>query len=311
MFGRNHKKKYLRYTDSVDDDNNSEETENGKGNIDLIINKLEKKVNPGNIHSGNADVILKMISQNQETTRTTKNNDSLINNISNLLPKNVQEKDNNEISQDIGNSIISTNSIQKGIRVSQKPAIEVDVSLNNVLKDELESQGENGVNKINIILSTNNTNSNFNNNTNNLLSRNKVLNMNDNNNNLSTLSQHLDNSRYFLNKKNNGLITASKIEKEKKEKYDEEKNNKEKDKNKNIKATINEKDEKIEKEKNKKIVKKMNRYRYNSLWSDCFDKRKWKRRCRNCSIITIIRDIFITIIVISALAFYATIFILG
>ena len=300
MFGRNHKKKYLRYTDSVDDDNNSKESENGKGNIDLIINKLEKKVNTGNIHSGNADIILKMISKNQETTtRTTKNNDSIINNISNLLPKNIKEK-NNEISQDIGNSIISINSIQKGIRTSQKPAIEVDVNLNNDLKDELENQEANGTNKINIILSTNN--SNFNNNTNNLLSRNKVLDMNDNNN-LSTLSQHLDNSKYFLNKKNSGLISASKIEKEIKEKNDIEK-----DKNKKVEIKEEKKDkEKIE--KNKKIAKNINRY--NSFSSDWCDKRKWKRRCRNCSIITIIRDIFITIIVISALAFYGTIFIMG
>ena len=307
MFNKEHRKKYLRYTDSIDDDNNSDESENGRGNIDLIINKLEKNVNTGNINSGNADVILKITSQNQETTRTTKNNDSIINNISNFLPNNIKEKDS-ENSQDIGNSIISVNSIQKPVKISPKPLIDVDISLNNDLKEELENQENNGINKF--ILSTNNSNIN-----NNLLLINKILNTNEKNN-LSTLSTHLDNSRFFLNKKTNGLITTHKIEKDNKEK-----NNKEKEKDINLKLTINEKEEK-DKDKNKdnkkekkQIDKKVNKkykrkYRYNSR-SDWFNKRNCKRRCRNCNIITIIRDIFITIIVLSALAFYATIFIIG
>ena len=297
MFNKEHRKKYLRYTDSIDDDNNSDESENGRGNIDLIINKLEKNVN-----TGNADVILKITSQNQETTRTTKNNDSIINNISNFLPNNIKEKDS-ENSQDIGNSIISVNSIQKPVKISPKLLIDVDISLNNDLKEELENQENNGTNKF--ILSTNNSNIN-----NNLLSRNKILNTNEKNN-LSTLSTHLDNSRFFLNKKTNGLITANKIEKDNKEKNDKEKKD-------NLKLTINEKEEKDKdnKKDKKQIDKKINKkykrkYRYNSFWSDCFNKRNCKRRCRNCNIITIIRDIFITIIVLSALAFYATIFIIG
>ena len=310
MFNKNHKKKYLRYTDSVDDDNNSGESENEKGNIDLIINKLEKKVNTGNIHSGNADVILKMTSQNQDTARTTKNNDSLINNLSNLIANNIQEKDN-DLSQDIGNSIISANSMPKTLK---KSLIDVDINLNNDLKEDLEMQENNGGNKFNVILSTNNSNSNFNNNfnsnSNNLLSRNKILNINEKST-LSTLSQHLDNSKYFLNKKNNGLITNAKNEKETKEKND--KNNKKEDVN--IKLSINDKDEKIKDKKNKKIknIKKINikKYRLKFFWSDCCDKTKWRRRWRNCNIITIIRDIFITIIIVSALAFYATIFIMG
>ena len=307
MFGRDHKKKYLRYTDSVDDDNNSEESENGKGNIDLIINKLEKKVNTGNINSGNQDVILKMISKNQDITRTTKNNDSLLNNISNLLPKNIKEKDN-EVSQDIGSSIISVNSIAKGIKKPSKTMIDVDISLNNDLKDELEMQENNEGNKQNLILSTNNSNANSNNN---ILSRNKIINIGETNN-LSTLSTHLDNSRFFLNKKNNGLITATKMEKENKDKND---------KDINVKLAINE-DKKIEKDKeiknkkdkNKKINKKNNivtKNRNNSIFDYCCDKRAWRIRRRNCNFITILRDIFITIIIVSALAFYATIFIVG
>ena len=307
MFSKDHKKKYLRYTDSVDDDNNSEETENGKGNIDLIINKLEKKVNTGNINSGNQEVILKMISKNQDITRTTKNNDSFINNISNLLPKNIKEKDN-EVSQDVGSSVISVNSIMKGVKKPSKPMIDVDISLNNDLKDELEMQENNEGIKQNLILSTNNSNANSNNI---ILSRNKIINVGKTNN-LSTLSTHLDNSRFFLNKKNNGLITATKIEKENKEKNDKDLNSKlvvNEDKK-------NEKDKEMKnkKEKNKKINKTKNikiKNRYNSFFNNCCDKRAWRIRSRNCNFITILRDIFITIIIVSALAFYATIFIVG
>ena len=309
MFSKDHKKKYLRYTDSADDDNNSEESDNGRGNIDLIVNKLENKVSTGNINSGNADVILKMFSNNQELIRTTKNNDSFINNISNLLPKNIKEKDS-EISQDIGNSIISVNSIPKGIKISPKPMIDVDISLNNDLKDELENQeNKEGNNKFNIILSTNNSNTNSNNN---ILSRNKILNIGDTNN-LSTLSTHMDNSKYFLNKKSNGLITATKMGVEKKDKDE---------KDLNLKMSIDdnkidnkEKDVKDKKDNNKKINKKnnakrVNRIKYNSF-NGCCDKKSWRKKRRNCNCITILRDIFITIIVVSALAFYATIFIVG
>ena len=112
-----------------------------------------------------------------------------------------------------------------------------------------------------------------------------------------------------MNKKNNGLITASKIEKENKEKNDKEKDI-------NLKESIDERKEKDKgnknekKEKNKNI-KKSKKYRNNSFCNECFNKRNWKRRCRKCNIITIIRDIFITIIILSAIAFYATIFIVG
>jgi len=305
MFSKDQKKKYLRYTDSIDDDNNSEESENGKGNIDFIINKLEKKINIDNINSGNQDVILKMISKNQDITRVTKNNDSLLNNISNLLPKNIKEKDN-EVSQDVGSSVISVNSIMKEIKKPSKPMIDVDISLNNDLKDELEMQENNECIKQNLIISTNNSNVNSNNN---ILSRNKIINVGETNN-LSTLSTHLDNSRFFLNKKNNGLITATKMEKENKEKND-----------KDLKAKLvvnedkkNEKDKKMKNKKEKKIIKENNikiKNRYNSIFNNCCDKRSWRIRNRNCNFITILRDIFITIIIVSALAFYATIFIVG
>ena len=52
-------------------------------------------------------------------------------------------------------------------------------------------------------------------------------------------------------------------------------------------------------------------YKFKLFWNDFFDERTWRRRCRNFNIIAVIRDIFITIIIVSALAFYAIIFFVG
>ena len=82
---------------------------------------------------------------------------------------------------------------------------------------------------------------------------------------------------------------------------------KEKDKEKNVK---DKKDNNKKPNKNKN-VKKTIRIKYNTF-NGCYDKKYIrKRRRRNCNFITILRDVFITIIVVSALAFYATIFIVG
>lgn len=314
MFSKDHKKKYLRYTDSVDDDNNSEETENGKGNIDLIINKLERKVNTGNINSGNADVILKISSQNQETTRTTKNNDSLINNLSNLLANNnIVEKDN-EVSQELVNNANQQNPNKKEIKISPKAMIDIDIDLNNNLKDELEVQE---TNKFNLILSTSNSHSNMNS-KNNILSRNKLENKTDNsinnsnNNNLSTLSAHFDNSRYFLNKKGSGLIPAKKIDKK-----SVQNNEKENDKGNNmsLKFSINNGKKDMKKnlvtQQQNKDLNLVNKNIKCKIITKCIQKINYRNRYRSCNIMNILRNIFIGLIIITALAFYATIFIIG
>lgn len=314
MFNKSHKKKYLRYTDSVDDDNNSEESENGKGNIDLIINKLERKVNTGNINSGNADVILKISSQNQETTRTTKNNDSLINNLSNLLANNnIIEKDN-EVSQELVNNANQQNPNKKEIKISPKAMIDIDIDLNNNLKDELEVQE---TNKFNLILSTSNSHSNMST-KNNILSRNKLENKTDNsinnsnNNNLSTLSAHFDNSRYFLNKKGSGLIPAKKIDK--KSVQNNEKGN-DKGNNMSLKFSINNGKKDMKKnlvtEQHNKDLNLVNKNNKCKIITKCIQKINYRNRYRSCNIMNILRNIFIGLIIITALAFYATIFIIG
>lgn len=315
MFNKEDKKKYLRYTDSVEDNNNYLENEIGLRNIDLIINKLERKVNTGNINSGNADVILKISSQNQDTTRTSKNNDSLLNNMSNLLANNnIVEKDN-EISQElVNNANQQQNPTKKEIKISAKAMIDVDIDLNNNFKDELEVQE---TNKFNLILSTSNSNATMNN-KNTILSRNKIDNKNENNinnsnnNNLSTLSTHFDNSRYFLNKKSSGLIPAKKADKK-----NVQSNQKEKDKGNTIslKFSINngKKDMKKkmiteEQNKDKNSGNKNNKCK---IITKCINKIRYRNRYSSCNVINLLRNIFISIIIIAALGFYATIFIIG
>ena len=300
MFNRNHKKKYLRYVESADEDDNHE-SDSGRGNIDLIITKLQKQVNPGNIHSGNADVILKMCLNNQDSS--SKKDGSFTNNLSDILNRNIKEK-NEDVSQDIGNSVISVNSIQKGIKIQPKPMIDIDISLNDNLKDELDLQEKNS----NYILSTNNSN-------NKILSRNKII---EGEISLNTLSSaYLDNSKYFLNKKTTGMLTSisKTLNGGEKLKDFKNKNDNDKDNNKNIEE--NQKKEEKEKVKtknlpktnNNRIIKKNNKF-YNFFKCNTYNKREWRRRrrCRDFNIITCIRNIFISIIIISAVSFYGIIF---
>ena len=52
-------------------------------------------------------------------------------------------------------------------------------------------------------------------------------------------------------------------------------------------------------------------YKFKLFCNDFFDERTWRRRCRNFNIVELIRDIFITIIIVSSLALYATIVLVG
>ena len=298
MFTRNHKNKYLRYVESADEGDNNE-SDTGRGNIDLIITKLQKQVNPGNIHSGNADVILKMCTNNQDSS--SKKEESFINNISDMLNRNIKEK-NEDVSQEIGNSVISVNSIQKGIKIQAKPMIDIDISLNDNLKDELDLQEKNS----NYILSTTNSN-------NKIISRNKII---EGEVNLNTLSSaYLDNSKYFLNKKSVGMLASINKTVNGGEKLKNFKNKNDNDKkieeNKKKEGKEEVKKKKIPKDNNN-IIKKNNKF-YNFFKCISFNKREWRRRrmCRDFNIITFIRNIFISIIIISAISFYAIIFFMG
>ena len=288
MFNNIYKNKYLRYTnsDSADDENDNDitESENNSRNIDLIVNKLENKLNENNN--------MKMTSQNQETTRTSKMNESNINNFPNLIQKNIRIKEY-ETSLDIGDSIYSVNSLPKN-KIG-KSLIDVDISLNsNNLKEiEKEKEKEENYNKnnkdlIKIINESNNKN--------NYITRNKILNTG--NSSLNTLSTQFDNSKYFLTKTNANLILSNKIKKN----PNENKNNI----NMNLKLTINE-------ESNNKVKEigtnnKNNSNMKNKKENKTKNKIKITQK-RKCNFIAILRNIFLTIIISSAIGFYVVVFI--
>ena len=308
MLGKDHKKKYLRHTDSIDDCDGDEE--DSGNNIETIISKLVKKVNPGNIHSGNIDVILQIDKKNDETRK----NSAL--NISNLLNSHIKD---NDTPQENENSLFSVISVSKG-NITPSKDMSIEMNVDNDLKEKLEEQEKKN------ILSTCNSNysdSNF-------IKNSKNFEVNETN--LSTLSSHLDNSRYYLNKQNTNklipakLITLAEKNGKKLNNKIEIKENKEKEKDKN---NINE-DQKIKSRNKQSSVKgvnssidSINKTMSKTLYQKrCFfgcncscdceitNKRKWRRRLRNCSIITLARDIFITLVIISALGFYITIFFL-
>ena len=305
MFNNIYNNKYLRYTnsESADDenDNNISESENNSRNIDIIVNKLENKINPNN------ELNLKMTFQNQETTRTSKMNESNMNKISDLVQKNIKVKDN-ENSIDIGDSLFSVNSIPKSIKMG-KSLIDIDISLNNnnlneLQKEEKNEKENNDINKLNLILMTNNSNNMNRNNKNNLLSRNKILNTGTS---LNTLSTHLDNSKYFLTKTNGNLIVTNKIKKNK----EDIKNEKENKIDLNLKFSLDEdkNKEKAPKTKNNTNLDKNNKVKCFQKIKCNFNKKNKIRRRRKCNFITLLRNFFLTIIIVSAIGFYVMVFI--
>ena len=300
MSSKEHKKKkYSHYTDSIDDNEVTEDS----GNMDKIISKLSTKYNPENNNSGNIDEILQIDKKPDEM----KMDNSI--NISKLLNSNIKD---HETSQENENSLISDTSNSKDNATTPKD-MSIEMNLENDLKEKLEKQEK----------KNNNSNINFI----------KIFkNFEAKDPNLSSLSAHLDNSRYYLNKQNDKKIVPVEIT-----------NLGEKDSEKlKNKILLSEKKNKKEKEKNTKNENKKNKTRnkpssskgvnssidnINKTMSTLYQKkclfgfdcscdceitnrRKWRRRFRNCSIITLARDIFISIVIISAVGFYITIFFL-
>ena len=311
MFNNIYNNKYLRYTnsDSADDENEVDitESENNSRNIDLIVNKLENKLNENNN--------MKMTSQNQETTRTSKINESGINNFPNLIQKNIKIKEN-DTSIEIGDSIYSVNSLPKSYKMG-KSLIDVDISLNsNNLKElQKEEKDKNDIKNMNLIqiINThsdiNSKNLNLNeNNKNNFISRNKILNTGTSS--LNTLSTQFDNSKYFLTKTNGNLILSNKIKKNPIE--NKNNNQKENNINLNLKLSLNEN----KNDKNKEISSKNKNNsnianKKNNKLSEKFKCNNKRRKIikRKCNFITILRNIFLTIIILSAIGFYVVVFI--
>ena len=311
MFNNIYNNKYLRYTnsDSADDENEVDitESENNSRNIDLIVNKLENKLNENNN--------MKMTSQNQETTRTSKMNESGINNFPNLIQKNIKIKEN-DTSIEIGDSLYSVNSLPKSYKMG-KSLIDVDISLNsNNLKElQKEEKDKNDIKNMNLIqiINThsdiNSKNLNLNeNNKNNFISRNKILNTGTSS--LNTLSTQFDNSKYFLTKTNGNLILSNKIKKNPIE--NKNNNQKENNINLNLKLSLNENKNNKDKEIRKKNKNNSNiANKKNNKLSEKFKCNNKRRKIikRKCNFITILRNIFLTIIILSAIGFYVVVFI--
>ena len=312
MFNNIYNNKYLRYTnsDSADDENDNDitESENNSRNIDLIVNKLENKLNENNN--------VKMTSQNQETTRTSKLNESGLNNFPNLIQKNIKIKEN-DTSIEIGDSLYSNNSLPKSYKMG-KSFIDVDISLNSnnlkeLQKEEKDKNDNKNMNLIQIINTHNDINSknlNLNeNNKNNFISRNKILNTGTSS--LNTLSTQFDNSKYFLTKTNGNLILSNKFKKNSIE--NKNNNDKENNINMNLKLSLNENKNKNNKDKEISSKNKNNsniaNIKNNKLSEKFKCNNKRRKIKRKCNFITILRNIFLTIIILSAIGFYVVVFI--
>jgi hypothetical protein len=99
---------------------------------------------------------------------------------------------------------------------------------------------------------------------------------------LSKLSVHLDNSKYFLGKRNLWLISLNKYN---------VKNSKDNNNGNKKEKGINEekKEEKILRIRNNNLIMNKKKisfgYKFKLFWNDFFDERTWKRRCRNFNIL--------------------------
>ena len=303
MANKDNKKKSIYHSNTID---NYDETEDSRNNITKTISKVAKKINNEKNNSGNIDEILQV---DKELDKIKKNDSGDISKLNSHI------KDL-ESSQENKKSLISVASISKDNNTPSKD-ISVERSLDSDLKKKLEKQEKKNV------LIGNHSKTDF-------LKIFKNFEAKDPN--LSSLSAHLDNSRYYLNKQNDKKIVSVEITN-----LGEKDNEKLKNK-----ILLSEKKNKKEKEKNTKNENKKNKTRnkpssskgvnssidnINKTMSTLYQKkclfgfdcscdceitnrRKWRRRFRNCSIITLARDIFISIVIISAVGFYITIFFL-
>ena len=298
MTNKDNKKKSIYHSNTID---NYDETEDSRNNATKTISKVAKKINNEKNNSGNIDEILQV---DKELDKIKKNGSG---NISKL---NSHIKDL-ESSQENKKSLISVASISKDNNTPSKD-ISVERSLDSDLKKKLEKQEKKNV------LIGNHSKTDF-------LKIFKNFETKDPNS--SSLSAHLDNSKYFLNKQNDKKIIP--VEKTSLGEKDSKKlrnnftlsENKNKGKNNNIES---QKNKSRNKQPTAKVVnssidninKTMSTlYKEKCLFGfDCScdfeitNRRKWRRRLRNCNIITLARDIFITLVVISAVGLYITIF---
>jgi hypothetical protein len=294
--------------DLVFDGDNEEEIEVEEDNIDKIAKKLESKSSFTKHHSNKNKI--KYHKKHLSKSKMTK---KIINDSTNLnVNKNIKEKD--YIESDISNSVISDISNHKTQKSYNIPnPISLEININSEMKKNLNGNNNISPNpKPNVLISQN------------------INNIFDTLNDKTKNSFQLDNSKFLLNKlKGNKLLQEMKLKQNVKNKfsYYGKENNKSIDANENNNRAIvfniidnkNNMNEQLNKpnNKNKKIKKKRSylnrrinnfyfRYVFNFNFR-CYCKKCCRRNTRFNSI-NLIRNIFIFLVVFSAIGFYSIIF---
>ena len=312
MRKKHSKWEYEQFEDDKDFDGDiEEEIEVEEDNIDKIAKKLESKSSFTKHHSNKNKI--KYHKKHLSKSKMTK---KIINDSTNLnVNKNIKEKD--YIESDISNSVISDISNHKTQKSYNIPnPISLEININSEMKKNLNGNNNNisPINpKPNVLISQN------------------IKNIFDTlNNNNTTNSFQLDNSKFLLNKlKGNKLLQEMKLKQNVKNKfsYYGKENNKSIDANENNNRAIvfniidnkNNMNEKLNKSnnKNKKITKKRSylnrrinnfyfRYVFNFNFR-CYCK-KFCRRNTSFNSINLIRNVFIFLVIFSAIGFYSIIF---
>jgi len=306
--------KYEQFDDDKDFDGDIEEEieVEEEDNIDKIAKKLQSKSSYTKHHSNKHKI--KYHKKHLSKSKMTKkiNNDSTNQNIN----KNIKEKD--YIESNISNSVISEISDPKTQKSYNNPnPISLEISINSEMKKNLNDNSNNNIlpnnPKPNVHVSQN------------------IKNIFDTLNNNTTNSFQLDNSEFLLNKlKGNKLLQEMKLKQNVKNKfsYYGKEGNKSIDANENNNHAVvfniidnkNNMNEKLNKsaDKNKKVkIKKRSylkrrinnfyfRYVFNCNFR-CYCK-KFCRRNTRFNAINLIRNIFIFVVIFSAIGFYSIIF---
>ena len=291
-----------------------EEVEEEEDKIDKIVKKLQSKSSFTKHHSNKSKI--KYHKKHLSNSKMAKkiNNDSINLNIN----KNIKEKD--YIESNLSNSLISEISNPKTQKSCNNPnPISLEISINSEMKKNLNdnNNNNNGISPINPKP--------------NVLVTQNIKNIFDTINNNTTNSIILDNSEFLLNKlKGNKLLQEMKLKQNDKNKfsYYGKESNKSIDTNENNNRAVvfniidnkNNMNENLNKstDKNKKIKykkrsylnRKINnfyfRYVFNCNFS-CYCKKCCRRNTR-FNTINLIRNIFIFLVIFSAIGFYSIIF---
>jgi len=320
MKKKHSKWEYEQFDDDKDFDGDIEEEieVEEEDNIDKIANKLQSKSSYTKHHSNKSKIKYHKKHLSKSKMAKKINNDSTNLNVN----KNIKEKD--YIESNISNSVISEISNNKTQKSYNNPnTISLEININSEMKKNLNG---NNINSNNNNISPVNPKPNV------LISQNiKSIFDTLNNNNNTTNSFQLDNSEFLLNKlKGNKLLQEMKLKQNVKNKfsYYGKESNKSIDANENNNRAVvfniidnkNNMNEKLNKstDKNKRIKNKKRSYlkrRINNFYFRYVFNFNFRCYCKKCcrrnfgfNSINLIRNIFIFLVIFSAIGFYSIIF---